>query len=190
MYKVQPFIWHKIGDHRTFFQTQYSSVIITNDKLIDFLIGIEQNNILELDKESIESYFLDESDSVISFLMENSLFREKIIRSFSVERLVILSNDNNFFDSVRINLKDLYIIEEIREKDIELFLFKNNDLLIIFLNPFNLENMNRIDSFAKKIIFWLNLFFHIITRYILQIFTRNHGIIHALCVFFICWKAS
>ena len=113
MYKVQPFIWQKIGDNKTFFQTQYSSVVITNDKLTDFLIEIERDNVLELDKESIESYFPDESDSVTSFLIENNLFKEKVISFFSVERLVILSNDNNFFDSVCMNLKDLYIIEKL-----------------------------------------------------------------------------
>ncbi|MCI9138393.1 MAG: McbB family protein [Lachnospiraceae bacterium] len=150
MYKIQPFIWQKIEDNKTFFQTQYSSVVITNNKLRDFLIKIEQDNILELDKKYIESYFFNETGSVINFLTQNKLFKEKVQKFLSVERLVILSNDNAFSNSVQMNLKGIYIIEELKEADKELFLFKENDLLIVFLNPFNLEKINKIDSFVKE----------------------------------------
>lgn len=149
MYKVQPFIWQKIGNDKTFFQTQFSSVIITNNKLRDFLINIEQENILELDKKYIKSYFFHETDDVISFMIQHNLLKEKVEKLFSVERLVILSNDNSFFDSIQINLKDLYKIKQLREQELELFLFNKKDLLIVFLNPFNLEKMNQIDLFVK-----------------------------------------
>lgn len=150
MYKVQPFIWQKIGENKIFFQTQYSSVIVTDNKLGDFLIEIEQKNILELDKKYIESHFIHETDSVISFMIQNGLLKEKVKKNFLIERLVILSNDNFFLESAQMNLKDIYTIVWIREQDKEQFTFEKNDLFIIFLNPFNLEKMNQLTSFVKE----------------------------------------
>ena len=147
MYKIQPYIWQDIIKGQTIFQTKNSIVVVTNKKLRDFLVNLESEKVIELDDTILDSYFDEkEKGKVISFLLENGILTEKILKKMYIDQTVVLSNDDNFSKSMHFNLNDIKVINI---DEINTFNFKKNDLLIIFLNPFRLKILKKITQFIK-----------------------------------------
>lgn len=151
MYKIQPFIWQKIDKDTTVFQTKSTTVVITNSKLSNFLIEIEKQHLLELDGNYIKTKFLEaEEDEVINFLLKNKLLKLEKKKQWKVSKIVLLSNDHKFEESFEYNVKNSYKVEVINLDLFRNMQFNDSDLLVVFLNPFNLKTMNDLTQKIKE----------------------------------------
>lgn len=151
MYKVQPFIWQNIIQGETMFQTKNSTVIITDEKLINFLIDIENENIIEIDDRVLNKYFIQEEKvRIIDFLLENGIIKREKKKKIDVRRVILLSNDKKFERSMVFNLKDILAIDILEMEYFENYKFGQGDLLLIFLNPFQLKHYEMLSTKVKE----------------------------------------
>lgn len=151
MYKIQPYIWNDIKDEQTIFQTKNSTVIITNSNLRNFLINIEKNNILEVNEQMFDEAFgKEEKLRVIDFLLQQKILKKEEQRDPHINRVIFLSNDSKFIESVKYNLEGIYELLVITYEKFKEFQFKNTDFLIVFLNPFELKIMENLVDISKK----------------------------------------
>ena len=135
MYKIQPYIWNDIKDEQTIFQTKNSTVIITNSNLRNFLINIEKNNILEVSEQMFDEAFgKEEKLRVIDFLLQQKILKKEEQRDPHINRVIFLSNDSKFIESVKYNLEGIYELLVITYEKFKEFQFKNTDFLIVFLS--------------------------------------------------------
>lgn len=150
-YKVQPFIWQRIKKNKTIFQTKSTTIIVTSENLTNFLLDVEKERRTEIDESYLTKYFSEEEkEKVMNFLLTNRLLVLSEERNLDMENIVLLTNDKKFEKSFQYNLKDSCKTKTI---DLEVFYemtFYPKDVLIVFLNPFDLKTMNELTEEIKK----------------------------------------
>lgn len=150
-YKVQPFIWQRIKKNKTIFQTKSTTIIVTSENLTNFLLDVEKERRTEIDESYLTKYFSEEEkEKVMNFLLTNRLLVLSEERNLDIENIVLLTNDKKFEKSFQYNLKDSCKSKTI---DLEVFYemtFHPKDVLIVFLNPFDLKTMNELTEEIKK----------------------------------------
>ena len=151
MYKVEPYIWQYIKEGQAIFQTQKCTTVIKNSKLCKFLVSIEEKKKFLLNKEEIESYFgREDASKIIDFLLQQGILKTKSKKDINIERIVVLSNDLGFIESIKYNLDGMYNLLFIKKKTLGNMIFKNTDLLLVFLNPFELKEMESLVNLIKE----------------------------------------
>ena len=150
MYKVQPYIWNKLDDKETLFQTQNSTVVIMNKALADFLISIEEAQIININDKMVEKEFGSKSSEVLEFLENNELIKKEIKKEVSIKCIYVLCNDKKFEESFNFNLSEDYSIKYIEMEKLLALNFEKNDCLLVFLNPFSIETLEKIAIIVKE----------------------------------------
>lgn len=151
MYKVEPFIWYDLDEGKAIFQTRNSTVVVTNKNIRDFLVALEERKILNVD-EIILNQYLGKMDheKIVNFLVEQKILRIEEERKVCIKRTLILSNDIKFNKSIDLNLSDtndLLFVDKGKLQEIEV---KKTDLLLVFLNPFELKEMEKLVEIVKN----------------------------------------
>lgn len=164
MYRISTYLLNKF-DEFTVVQMEYSTVVITNNALINFLVSLEESkkNIISYDEIKVE--FGQLSDSVIVFLEENkiiSLMKEPVLK---FEECYLIHNNNKFSeffvdcnDNQITNLTTLNFIENPEKLET----LNTQSLCILYFNPFSLEQyINLVQRLmdrgvTTKVIFYYN----------------------------------
>lgn len=162
MYKVQPFIWKRFSENEAVFQTQNSTVVITNKNMIEFLIEVESQGKTQLDVRDIEKHFCEKSDDVISFLENNQILKREIKKELSINNLYMLSTDTKLANMIGFYLEEDFSVGQISENELIGKDFDENDCLIVFMNPFSISKLEEYTNIAQnknviiKVIFTYN----------------------------------
>lgn len=120
-------------------QNESGVVKIHHKSLIDFLKNIHPE-VREKDTitfDEINRVFPDDTEGVINFLLSRQLISEYNELNFNIQQVLMISNSNdvekmvidNINEDIIINSVSLEEIEEIKE-------FKENTLVVLFLNPY------------------------------------------------------
>lgn len=150
MYRIQPFIWQKLLNDQTVFQTQSSTVIIQNKELSNYLIALEKNNKLEITSQEIEDFWGSKTNEIIDFLTNQKLLVPEVEQEIYLKKILVLSNDEKFIDSMNYNIHGLYKIIMVNQKELETYTTNKTDILIVFLNPFKLDYLLEIYKIARE----------------------------------------
>lgn len=150
MYKIQPFIWNRLDDNETVFQTQNSTVVVVNNVLAELLIRIEKARLTEIDDKTIEEEFGDKKSKVLRFLEDNGLIKKEIEKEVSIRRIFVLCNDEKFAESIQFNLSDEYQVLFIKNEKLRKEDFEKSDLLLAFFNPFSIKMLEEITELIKE----------------------------------------
>lgn len=166
---VNSFLWQKIDDDSYFFQTQTTATIITNKKIVEFLIQTEKNRILRYDEDDLKTIFGNEYEDILNFLCDNNILKKDEKKQMNIERLVVVSEDSIFTSMIEAYFSDEYSIHIINEIDLDEFAFGENDLLLSFIKEFAVEKLERLRNYAEK----NNAFLKVIFPYNSRIYFTN-----------------
>lgn len=163
MYKFKPFLLYHLKEDNYVIQNGEATVIITNNKLVDFLKYLEEEKTLECTDEIFEEYFDDQAPAAIEFLKHNHIISDNqtLPNNIKFENKFLISNDNTFKDYFNITFSG-YEFNYMNVDECLNYSFKENDLIIIFLNPFNLNEYRNLCDIVKetkaiiKMIFYYN----------------------------------
>lgn len=163
MYKVNTFLLSKIANDQYVLQNGKATVIIKSKKLVSFLEVIEKERMQYLTIDIIKNYFEDQTDDAVNFLLENLIICEtkKETKGIKCKEKVLIYNDiifKNYFEATFKDQNFRYIHSNVYEQ----YSYSKNDVVIIFLNPFNLKkyadmcNYFRDRDLIFKMIFFYN----------------------------------
>lgn len=152
MYKPLNFLTHKLPNSSIVVQNEVSTTIIDDAKLVEFLIHIDENRLKFLDNKIFENWFLDDSDNVISFLIENKLIVEDVQDYIIFDNIYILSDDVEIgellykaYSTKNINIKQINL-NELLTVDTN----HTKSLIITFLSEYNHEKSSSILEFTQS----------------------------------------
>ncbi|MGX7412758.1 McbB family protein [Enterococcus caccae] len=151
-FEVKPYLIYSLNEEETtIVQTRESSFATKSAELIEFLSYLEINKIEKISFEDMITMFgsHDLAQSSIEFLLSYSIlkpFQTKYLTK--KEEITFFSNDDSFNDLVNIFWKDRNVDSQ-ELKEFELF-DKENNLVIVSLNPFSLKQLKEIVSLIKK----------------------------------------
>jgi len=151
-YKVLPFIITNY-DEISVIQNAVNTVIINDAEMIEFFNKIDFNSEHKLSYDNLCETFKDKKDNAIEFLINNLLIQKVKTKIIEYEKVVIISNDEVFINSMKFNSNGHYekIICEILPDDLRKFKINNiNNMYIIFLNPFNLKYYIELVNIIKE----------------------------------------
>ncbi|MDQ0156483.1 McbB family protein [Robertmurraya andreesenii] len=152
-YKVKNFVYHTLPSKEVVVQNQKGVVKITNQSLIRLISDIDKNQKNFIFHEELAGYMYESTDAAINFLKQYGIiesFTESI--NFNVKRLQIISNNSiveeHLMHSFNL-LKNEQIIEVINNRDLKADFFEN-DLVIVFLNPYDKQIVEQIFNKLKN----------------------------------------
>lgn len=152
MYKIKPFLIYDI-EVGTVFQNSTSTALVKNKKLINFLKDLEINKKNTITENELKNYFPNNFEETLHFILTNNIIYRKIEPIFSFNDLYIYTNCNVFKEVSQFFIKDLDSFGKIEFHNLEksYSLPKEDDLCIIFLNPFELVEFEKIVNKFKEI---------------------------------------
>ena len=163
MYKIYPFILTNYDD-MSIIQNTCSTVILKDKFLIEYMNYIDTNEIYEISKEDIESFFINQdSKDVLNFMIDNCIISEVKEPKINFKNIEIISNDTVFLHSIDFNAKGLDFEFKCSDlpKNLNDIVVKENTLYIIFLNPFNISLYTQIsDIFHSNNVIYRMAFYY------------------------------
>lgn len=158
-------------------QTDKSIVTIEDARLVELLEYIEEENIDSLDEKVVEVFFNREDgivDDVIRFLYDNKIIYKSIKKELLFNRIVLISNNQKFSDLFSRVFCEKYEVCVINNDEYNTFDYCDKDLCIVFSNPFNLKEYNKINSFiASKNLVVKNILFYNHCIYISNFYKKD-----------------
>lgn len=146
-YNINSFIYHRLPSDDIVVQNQKGIVKITNKNLISLLTFIDQNQIRKVKYEEINDFLSEDTDRAISFLKKHNILEVSIDgMNYNVERLQFISNAADFEGSFMYYMKQLkkdIEIDSICNNDLKEE-FRDNDLIVVFLNPYDKKLVKEI----------------------------------------------
>lgn len=152
-FKVKNFVYHKLPSNDIVVQNQEGIIKVTNQNLNTLIEHIDNNRISKISYEEIEKYMGNNAEASISFLknygvIENS--RTKV--NFDVQRIQFITNNEKLETKFKEILNDL-----VNEVGIEMISnnnltedFNDNDLIVVFLNPYDKNLAKKIFNRVKE----------------------------------------
>ena len=172
MYKVNPFLVHEIEHQNYVLQTKSSTVLITNEQLINILLQIEREQIGQISKEWIENNIINiSSEKVIDFLINNNIITIINNIDYKFMKIICCSNNISFTKLFYSIFESKYEIIAISLDEIYNYKFCESDFCIIFLDPFIYSDFICLDKHIKekniitKFIFYYNYSLYITNFY-------------------------
>lgn len=150
MFIVNPFLWHTIDDGTYFFQTQTSSVMITNARIAEFLIEIEKRRCTYIEEEEFYKIFGIETKNILRFLEDNRILKKKEEQRIDIKRIVIVSDDNFFVRVIQEYFSDIHPILAVSNNDIQNFDYEENDLILSYIKHFSIEELELLRQCSEK----------------------------------------
>lgn len=167
-YNIKPYLYYKTQDGHFMLQNKVNSLAVNNRHLIEFLTYLEKEDINKISENQIHEFF-DNNNSfankVTAFLENNDIIMadSKKEINFSMMKLLEYGN-NNLLKTVEEHVEGATVINNIN-------MIKDDDLLIVLINPFSLENLKSItDSLSS----FNDLVYKIIFPYNNSIYISNY----------------
>ncbi|WP_342478705.1 McbB family protein [Paenibacillus sp. FSL H7-0350] len=145
-YKINKYILFRLEDGKIVVQNQDSIVTITEPSLIALLVNWDEDQIESTSDEKLKEIFHDDTIEAINFLKDYFIIIEERPKTVNVKKLIIASNDS------LTSLKIYELLHEDYKKNINVELYsvddlpecEENELTIVFLNPYNKKIAKRI----------------------------------------------
>lgn len=151
-YKIGAFVCHKLPSGELVIQSQNGIAKVNHTKLISLIEYLDENRIGKISHDDVEQYMSDYTDNAIGFLKKYGIigvYRDSM--NFNVKRIQLVSNDAKFEkNSIYLfeQLKQDSEIEVINNKKLEYEIY-NQDLIVVFLNPYDKEMAEKIYNLVK-----------------------------------------
>lgn len=152
MYTIKSYLIHDIDDG-CILQNGISTVIIKNDKLKRFLENVEQKGVQKISVDFIKQEFQEQYDDVTKFLLENQIIFEYHEPDLNWNKIWVISNDHTFSNYFKYSIEgsgEDIINLTITDNELDLDNLKENDLCIVFLNPFDINKYIEICDLIKE----------------------------------------
>lgn len=150
VYSIKQFIMIEVKEGIVI-QNEISFTLLEDDRIISFFKMIDEENRLLVSRELLDSYFGNETNDVIEFLIQSNLISQVVQRK-KYKRIKVYTNDKIIFESFKFNTAD--IEEEIKveysyncKDKIDKLNGDNSDkecLYVVVLNPFDYIDFIRI----------------------------------------------
>lgn len=166
MYTIKPFLIHRL-DEGCVLQTGTNTVMIKNEELFAFLENIEINKIKEIQKEEIKDVFDVSHQVVIEFLLNNEIIIQEKEKNMQYNKVHLFSNNQLFSETFKSAAVGIFDSIEIKDINSDLKNVKENDLCLLFLNPFNLKKyIELVDKLTIENVIIKTVFFYNHSLYI------------------------
>jgi len=152
MYKARPYLLFDTQEG-TILQNNIATVLLKNDKIINFLRNLETNKSLLQSEEKIRVHFPNNYTEAINFMLANSIISQDKFPVFKFDDIHIISNSqvfSDFFASLSKDVCENVNFYDIISYDTELGFLSDKSLCVVFLNPFDLREYIKLnDEIAK-----------------------------------------
>ncbi|WP_409294024.1 McbB family protein [Peribacillus sp. SCS-26] len=136
-------------DGHLILQNDYGIIRITNQKMVEFLLEIEKEQLTNVSSAVIFTEFDNNTAEATDFLLKHGVIEERKVNNFNLENIIVSSNDEKVGSTLEqfleagtyLSFKDFEGINE----------FKGNTLCLIFLNPYSRKLAKKIrDKFLER----------------------------------------
>ncbi|GKV55342.1 hypothetical protein NCCP2222_12890 [Sporosarcina sp. NCCP-2222] len=140
-YNITNFVYHVLPNGEVVVQTKQGIVRITNPKMIEFIKRIDDRSINKsLLISEIESFFSNDSDSAIDFLLNYKIIEIERGIDFRIKQVKVFTNDKKFLDLFRSIVHEDFIQRNLKVEftnDFNSLNLSEDDLICCFLNPYD-----------------------------------------------------
>lgn len=176
MYKIRPYLIQEIHEGIVV-QNGISTTAITSERVIEFLKEIERQNYITIEDALLIDFFGNDCEEVISFLISNEIIEHIEEISYNYKYIKILTNSQEFSEVVEFCKSDFdekIIVYTINELDKCLEKITKDDMILVYMNPFNMEKYIEIsDLLIEKDIIIRTSFFYNHNIYISNLYKRQ-----------------
>ena len=189
-YKVENFYINKIDRNKSYVMTVAELIVITDKNLINFLDWVDKNSIKKIEFSDIKKFMLSPTEDAIEFMENKKLISIDEEKKVNYEKDMYISNDLDVINFIKYcSTEDCTML--IKKKNIfndneknNIFVEKNY-LYFFILNPFSLEDLEKLVNFAKKKYLQIRVaFVYNFKFYITNIFSPKLGSPCPLCFFY------
>ena len=172
-------------------QNEQVTVVLLDEKLIDFFGKYDGIYDLSFSFNDLVELYDDKADFWLEFLLKNKLASENIKKNTKINKIYFFIDSPLLIKSLKFNMQGSstnFYINEFNYNDINMALFDSveiNDICYIVLTSFNYSAFQKLANLLRKKTSYINLYFIIITVFILQIILKKSGIILARSAFFL-----
>lgn len=154
-YEICNYIYHELPNGDLVVQNSAGIVRINDPILRSKIIEWDTKTTSVIDNNIFIKEFQNRSEQAIEFLLKYKIIKEKIVPNFSINRVNIITNSNLFYN----NMSDLshdftdkltLRFTNIKERELEDNSIDNNELVIIFLNPYSKTIAKKILDYASN----------------------------------------
>ena len=148
MYKIRPYLIQEIHEGIVV-QNGISTTAITSERVIEFLKEIERQNYITIEDALLIDFFGNDCEEVISFLISNEIIEHIEEISYNYKYIKILTNSQEFSEVVEFCKSDFdekIIVYSINELDKCLEKITKDDMILVYMNPFNMEKYIEISD--------------------------------------------
>ena len=187
-YKLIPFLLYH-DEEMTIVQNEQVTVVLLDKKLIDFFGKYDGIYDLSFSFNDLVELYDDKADFWLEFLLKNKLASENIKKNTKINKIYFCIDSPLLIKSLKFNMQGSstnFYINEFNYNDINMALFDSveiNDICYIILTSFNYIAFQKLANLLRKKTSYINLYFIIITVFILQIILKKSGIILARSAF-------
>lgn len=151
-YKISDFIYYELNEETLIVMHRNGIVKVKERRLKNSIKEWDINLQKEISKEKIIEIFGKDFEAALDFMLNNYILEKKKEVNFSVNRIVILTNNDivaTLIENTIIN--DLIVPSTIVTiDDNSEFNIENNALYVVFLNPYNKQLATKINNQIKK----------------------------------------
>lgn len=151
-YKISDFIYYELNEETLIVMHRNGIVKVKERRLKNSIKEWDINLQKEISKEKIIEIFGKDFEAALDFMLNNYILEEKKEVNFSVNRIVILTNNDLVATLIENTIiKDLIVPNTIVTiDDNSEFNIENNALYVVFLNPYNKQLATKINNQIKK----------------------------------------
>lgn len=143
-YVVENFIYHEINQDQLIVQNKHGIVRITQQNMIEFIKKLDTMSNSVINEELFNGHFNSHTEDAIKFLIDYRIIKaNKEELNFNLRTIKFYTNHNELHEITRflINKDPSRQIEVVQSED---FTFNPDDLIIIFLNPYDKKTARKI----------------------------------------------
>ncbi|TPR42306.1 McbB family protein [Apilactobacillus micheneri] len=149
MYKVKNFVIY-LNNDIGILQTQRGITTVNNNKMLNFLINVDNSDELYITEAKIKQTFKEATTQAIKFLLENKIIQKKPKYNFNIKKIILYTNDKiikNFFEDY-VKYSDINSVKTIN--DINKININDETLLITFFNPLDWKAIEKVYKQVNK----------------------------------------
>ena len=179
-FNINNFIYHTLPNQNIIIQTNQSILQISEPIIISFLIKVDELSLSIIDYTTLEKYFNDETDEIISFLLEYNIIETPKKLNYKIKRILFYSNDeiiNSILSLSNSNVKDGLSLELIDDLDLIKKSLSKDDLLITYFKSYNSRTMRELlNLVTEKECMLLNSYSYGDSIFIDNLFKKEWGV--------------
>jgi len=150
MYKARPYLLFELEEGKTLLQNNTSTVVLSNKQIVQFLMALEQDKSLLNSADALSEFFQNNTHQVITFMLANGIIYKEEVPALAFKNVHIVSNLKIF--SELFYKFSAGVFDNVYTVDIDLSgsNITEDDLCIVFLNPFELGEFEKLMGAIHK----------------------------------------